>query len=144
MQQNTKNHVLVIRCISILPFLTFLSIYPAFSRHVRSASRSNNFSIRPSDLLVVKTAPSDSLLPSPVSTPTNPMSPSKRKCLLLNCTKDHLLTSVRRTGEAAHECVSEEALIHLKSYKYSSVDKSFISNYILKHYVHLPISTIMP
>lgn len=37
--------------------------------------------------------------------------------------------------EAIHECVSEEALVHLKSYKYSSVDKSFISNYILKHYV---------
>jgi hypothetical protein len=37
--------------------------------------------------------------------------------------------------QAAHECVSEEALIHLKSYKYSSVDKSLISNYILKHYV---------
>ncbi|RDW73175.1 sn-1,2-diacylglycerol cholinephosphotransferas-like protein [Coleophoma cylindrospora] len=36
--------------------------------------------------------------------------------------------------EAAHECVSEEALVHLKSYKYSSVDKSLISNYILKHY----------
>ncbi|PQE22598.1 CDP-alcohol phosphatidyltransferase protein [Rutstroemia sp. NJR-2017a BVV2] len=35
---------------------------------------------------------------------------------------------------AAHECVSEEALVHLKSYKYSSVDKSLISNYILKHY----------
>jgi hypothetical protein len=39
------------------------------------------------------------------------------------------------TEEAAHECVSEEALVHLKSYKYSSVDKSLISNYILKHYV---------
>jgi hypothetical protein len=37
--------------------------------------------------------------------------------------------------QAAHECVSEEALVHLKSYKYSSVDKSLISNYILKHYV---------
>ncbi|KAI9680940.1 MAG: hypothetical protein M1829_001020 [Trizodia sp. TS-e1964] len=35
---------------------------------------------------------------------------------------------------AAHDCVSEEALSHLKSYKYSSVDKSLISNYILKHY----------
>ena len=31
--------------------------------------------------------------------------------------------------------MSEEALVHLKSYKYSSVDKSLISNYILKHYV---------
>ncbi|KAF2151836.1 Choline/ethanolaminephosphotransferase [Myriangium duriaei CBS 260.36] len=38
------------------------------------------------------------------------------------------------TEEAAHECVSEDALIHLRSYQYSSVDKSFISRYILKHY----------
>ncbi len=38
-------------------------------------------------------------------------------------------------GEAAHECVCEDALVHLKSYKYSSVDKSLISRYILKHYV---------
>jgi ethanolaminephosphotransferase len=36
---------------------------------------------------------------------------------------------------AAHECVSDEALSHLKTYKYSSVDKSLISRYILKHYV---------
>lgn len=42
---------------------------------------------------------------------------------------DELLESL------AHECVSDEALAHLKSYKYSSVDKSLISNYILKHYV---------
>jgi ethanolaminephosphotransferase len=35
---------------------------------------------------------------------------------------------------ARHECVSEDALQHLKTYKYSSVDKSFISRYILKHY----------
>lgn len=35
---------------------------------------------------------------------------------------------------AAHECVSEDALIHLKNYKYSSVDKSYLSRYILKHY----------
>ncbi|KAF2013449.1 ethanolaminephosphotransferase 1 [Aaosphaeria arxii CBS 175.79] len=35
---------------------------------------------------------------------------------------------------AAHECVSEDALQHLRTYKYSSVDKSFISRYILKHY----------
>ncbi|KAI0193509.1 CDP-alcohol phosphatidyltransferase [Astrocystis sublimbata] len=35
---------------------------------------------------------------------------------------------------AAAECVSEDALIHLKSYKYSAVDKSPISNYILRHY----------
>lgn len=31
--------------------------------------------------------------------------------------------------------LSEEALMNLKSYKYSSVDKSFISHYILRHYV---------
>ncbi|KAI9842369.1 MAG: hypothetical protein M1837_007289 [Sclerophora amabilis] len=37
-------------------------------------------------------------------------------------------------GTAAYECVSEEALSHLKTYKYSSVDKSLISRYILKHY----------
>ncbi|KAL8781091.1 MAG: hypothetical protein Q9213_006173 [Squamulea squamosa] len=37
-------------------------------------------------------------------------------------------------GEAAHECVCEDALVHLKSYKYSSVDKSLISRYILKYY----------
>lgn len=30
--------------------------------------------------------------------------------------------------------MSPEALAHLKSYKYSSVDKSLISNYILRHY----------
>ncbi|KAF2234441.1 Choline/ethanolaminephosphotransferase [Viridothelium virens] len=30
--------------------------------------------------------------------------------------------------------LSHDALIHLKSYKYSSVDKSYISRYILKHY----------
>ena len=38
-------------------------------------------------------------------------------------------------GEAAHECVSEEALVHLKSYKYSSVDRSLLSYYILNPYV---------
>ena len=35
----------------------------------------------------------------------------------------------------AQESLSDEALAHLKTYKYSSVDKSFISRYILKHYV---------
>jgi hypothetical protein len=40
-----------------------------------------------------------------------------------------------RTETARHECVSEDALQHLRTYKYSSVDKSFISRYILKHYV---------
>ncbi|KAI0432400.1 CDP-alcohol phosphatidyltransferase [Xylaria sp. FL1042] len=35
---------------------------------------------------------------------------------------------------AAAECVSDEALIHLRSYKYSAVDKSPVSNYILRPY----------
>ncbi|KAK4231820.1 putative choline/ethanolaminephosphotransferase [Podospora fimiseda] len=42
-----------------------------------------------------------------------------------------VLTDSKR---AAAECVSDDALIHLKSYKYSSVDKSPISNYVLKHW----------
>ncbi|KAG7293389.1 hypothetical protein NEMBOFW57_003439 [Staphylotrichum longicolle] len=39
------------------------------------------------------------------------------------------------TEEAVAECVSDDALIHLKSYKYSAVDKSPISHYILRPYV---------
>ncbi|TPX17166.1 uncharacterized protein E0L32_003284 [Thyridium curvatum] len=35
---------------------------------------------------------------------------------------------------AAAECISDDALIHLKSYKYSSVDKSPVSYYILRPY----------
>ncbi|KAI1298572.1 CDP-alcohol phosphatidyltransferase [Xylaria venustula] len=35
---------------------------------------------------------------------------------------------------AAAECVSDDALIHLRSYKYSAVDKSPVSNYILRPY----------
>lgn len=40
-----------------------------------------------------------------------------------------------RTEEAAAECVSEDALQHLKTYKYSAVDKSPFSYYILRPYV---------
>ncbi|KAI1392741.1 CDP-alcohol phosphatidyltransferase [Hypoxylon trugodes] len=36
--------------------------------------------------------------------------------------------------KAAAECISDDALIHLKSYKYSSVDKSPVSYYILRPY----------
>ena len=39
--------------------------------------------------------------------------------------------------------LSDEALIHLKSYKYSSVDKSWVSNHILRHYVHPTLLTIL-
>lgn len=38
-------------------------------------------------------------------------------------------------GKATIECISDEALIHLKSYKYSSVDKSPVSKYILGPWV---------
>ena len=37
--------------------------------------------------------------------------------------------------KAAADSLSEDALKHFKTYKYSSVDKSPISNYILRHYV---------
>lgn len=33
------------------------------------------------------------------------------------------------------DSLSDDALMPLKSYKYQSVDKSFISRYVLKHYV---------
>ncbi|KAI1342842.1 CDP-alcohol phosphatidyltransferase [Xylariaceae sp. FL0016] len=36
--------------------------------------------------------------------------------------------------KAVAECISEDALIHLKSYKYSAVDKSPVSHYILRPY----------
>lgn len=36
---------------------------------------------------------------------------------------------------ATQDSLSDNVLVHLKSYKYSSVDKSLISRYILKHYV---------
>ena len=39
---------------------------------------------------------------------------------------------------AAQDCLSEDALVHLKSYKYSSVDKSLTSYYILQPYASLP------
>lgn len=42
---------------------------------------------------------------------------------------------VSTTEKAAAECISDDALIHLKSYKYSSVDKSPVSKYILGPWV---------
>lgn len=43
-------------------------------------------------------------------------------------------------GKAQRECVSEDALKHFRTYKYSSVDKSPISQHVLKHYVRQPKS----
>ena len=40
---------------------------------------------------------------------------------------------------AIQDSLSDEALAPLKSYKYQSVDKSFISRYVLKHYVRYPL-----
>ncbi|KAK4565415.1 hypothetical protein LTR86_004032 [Recurvomyces mirabilis] len=36
--------------------------------------------------------------------------------------------------KAAAECISEDALQHFRTYKYSSVDKSPVSYYVLRHY----------
>jgi len=66
------------------------------------------------------------------------MAPSKSKAHLRMRSDSHVPTFANllaNVEEAAAECLSEDALVHLKSYKYSSVDKSYISNYILKHYV---------
>ena len=41
----------------------------------------------------------------------------------------------RMIEHASHDCVSDEALSHLKSYKYSSVDRSLLSHYLLNPYV---------
>lgn len=38
---------------------------------------------------------------------------------------------------AIQDSLSDDVLMPLKSYKYQSVDKSFISRYILKHYVRI-------
>ena len=40
--------------------------------------------------------------------------------------------------KAVAECISDDALIHLKAYKYSSVDESPVSYYILRPYVRIP------
>ena len=46
---------------------------------------------------------------------------------------------------AIQDSLSDDVLLPLKSYKYSSVDKSFISRYILKHYVrHLDTVALYP
>lgn len=63
----------------------------------------------------------------------------------IRLTRDDLKLTWTHIGKAKVECVSEDALVHLKSYKYSSVDKSPISYYILRHYVRLPHpSSILP
>lgn len=40
------------------------------------------------------------------------------------------------------ELISDEQLIHLKSYRYQSVDKSWISNNILRHYVRRGLPSV--
>ncbi|CDM32915.1 CDP-alcohol phosphatidyltransferase [Penicillium roqueforti FM164] len=44
------------------------------------------------------------------------------------------MSAIYRMVQETQDSLSDEALLPLKSYKYSSVDKSFISRYILKHY----------
>lgn len=54
------------------------------------------------------------------------------------------LTSPRTPADdsaRSAELLAEDQLIHLKSYRYQAVDKSLISNHILRHYVRplLPV-----
>ncbi|KAK0618425.1 CDP-alcohol phosphatidyltransferase-domain-containing protein [Bombardia bombarda] len=44
------------------------------------------------------------------------------------------MATTSNNKQAIAECVSDDALIHLKSYQYSAVDKSPISHYILRPY----------
>ncbi|CAG7924446.1 unnamed protein product [Penicillium olsonii] len=44
------------------------------------------------------------------------------------------MSAIFRMVQETQDSLSDDALLPLKSYKYSSVDKSFISNYILRHY----------
>lgn len=68
---------------------------------------------------------------APVCQPTIlPTCPSSGRC----CATTRSLTT-HFLGRAAAECVSDEALIHLKTYKYSAVDKSPVSKYILGPWV---------
>ena len=46
-------------------------------------------------------------------------------------------------GKAQRECVSDDALKHFRTYKYSSVDKSTISQHVLRHYVRPPCKSTM-
>ncbi|KAF7716518.1 Choline/ethanolamine phosphotransferase family protein [Penicillium ucsense] len=44
------------------------------------------------------------------------------------------METIWRMVQETQDSLSDDALMPLKSYKYSSVDKSFISNHILRHY----------
>jgi ethanolaminephosphotransferase len=49
------------------------------------------------------------------------------------------MSAIFRRIKATQDTLTDEILMPLKSYKYQSVDKSYISNYILKHYVLRPL-----
>ncbi|OIW24060.1 CDP-alcohol phosphatidyltransferase [Coniochaeta ligniaria NRRL 30616] len=48
----------------------------------------------------------------------------------------------KSSKRAVAECVSEDALVHLKSYQYSAVDKSPISHYILRPYWNASVNLL--
>lgn len=50
-------------------------------------------------------------------------------------TLDDVRLTHELSGFAATGSLSEDGLKHFKTYKYSSVDKSPVSHYILRHYV---------
>src|SRR5215469_10622012 len=60
-------------------------------------------------------------------TEANPL-PSHRKCTSMP--SDPLADQT----PGVNGSLSDDALRHLKAYKYSSVDKSYLSRYILRHY----------
>lgn len=60
------------------------------------------------------------------------MTPTVTKSKSIFCLNyDNVVADIILAGKAAAECISDEALIHLRSYKYSAVDKSPVSKYIL-------------
>merc|ERR1712000_461648 len=73
--------------------------------------------------------------PSIHSDPTTASSSSQRPSIPLESTLWHGDQRIDKMDmpkrKAVAECISDEALTHLKSYKYSAVDKSPVSKYIL-------------
>ena len=51
-----------------------------------------------------------------------------------------MMRDCKGTDDTANksELLGQDQLIHLKSYRYQSVDRSLISNHILRHYVRTP------
>lgn len=68
------------------------------------------------------------------------MADSGRSCRLI-CSQTQASAHIVSTTA---DPLSDQAMAHLKTYKYQSVDKSLISNHILRHYVNLPSDSPQP